>query len=43
VAYGRLAAREQWQAEVLALVPPDLQPVVDANLRASVDLTRQAS
>jgi hypothetical protein len=43
VAYGRLAAREQWQAEVLALVPADLQPVVDANLRASVDLTRQAS
>jgi hypothetical protein len=43
VAYARLAAREQWQPEVLALVPPDLQPVVDANLRASIDLTRQAA
>ncbi|HWI03342.1 MAG TPA: lytic transglycosylase domain-containing protein [Acidimicrobiales bacterium] len=43
VAYARLAAREQWQAEVLALVPPDIQPLVDANLRALVDLTRQAS
>ncbi|HVL07111.1 MAG TPA: lytic transglycosylase domain-containing protein [Acidimicrobiales bacterium] len=43
VAYGRLAVREQWQTEVLALVPPDLQPVVDANVRAATDLARQAS
>ena len=43
VVYARLAIREQWQAEVVALVPPDLQPIVDANVRAASDLTRQAA
>ncbi len=43
VAYGRLSSRETWQAEVLALVPPDVQPIIDANIRAATDLTRQAS
>jgi hypothetical protein len=41
LAYRRLSAREDWQAEVLALVPPDIAPIVDANLRAANDLTRQ--
>jgi hypothetical protein len=43
LAYRRLAAREEWQPEVLALVPPDIAPIVDANLRAATDLTRQAA
>ena len=43
LAYRRLSAREEWQAEVLALVPPDMTPLVDANLRAGTDLTRQAA
>ena len=43
VVYGRLSVREEWQAEVLALVPADLQPPVDANLRAVTDLARQAA
>jgi hypothetical protein len=43
LAYRRLAARPEWQAEVLALVPADMAPVVDANLRAGSDLTRQAA
>lgn len=43
VAYGRLSVREEWQAEVLALVPSDIQPIVDANTRAANDLARQAS
>ena len=43
VAYGRLSVREEWQAEMLALVPSDIQPIVDANIRAATDLARQAS
>lgn len=43
LAYRRLSAREEWQAEVLALVPPDVGPIADANLRAATDLTRQAA
>ena len=43
VVYGRLSVREEWQAEVLGLVPSDLQPIVDANIRAVTDLARQAS
>lgn len=43
LAYRRLAARESWQAEVLAMIPADIAPVVDANLRAGSDLTRQAT
>ncbi|CAA9211819.1 MAG: GH23 [uncultured Acidimicrobiales bacterium] len=43
VVYGRLSVREEWQAEVLALVPPDIQPIVDANVRAATDLARQAA
>jgi hypothetical protein len=43
LAYRRLAARTEWQAEVLTLLPPDIGPVVDANLQAATDLTRQAS
>ena len=43
VVYARLAIREQWQAEVLALVPPDISPLVEANVRAASDLTRQAA
>lgn len=43
VGYARLSVREVWQAEVLALVPPDIQPIVDANTRAASDLARQTS
>ena len=43
VAVARLSSREQWQAEVLALVPGDLRPIVDAHVRAATDLARQAS
>ena len=43
VVYGRLSVREQWQAEVVDLVAADLRPIVEANLRAVTDLTRQAS
>ena len=43
VVYGRLSVREEWQAEVLALVAPEVRPVVEANLRAVTDLARQAS
>jgi hypothetical protein len=43
LAYRRLSAREEWQGELLALVPPDVAPVADANLRAATDLTRKAA
>jgi hypothetical protein len=43
VVYGRLSVREEWQAEVVGLVPADVQPIVEANLRAVTDLARQAS
>jgi hypothetical protein len=43
LAYRRLAARAEWQAEVLTLVPPDIAPIVEANLQAATDLTRQAA
>ena len=43
VVYGRLSVREEWQGEVLGLVPPDIHPVVEANLRAVTDLARQAA
>ena len=43
VAYARLSAREEWHAEVLGLVPADMQPIVDAHIRAATDLTRQAA
>jgi Transglycosylase SLT domain len=42
VVYGRLGAREELQAEVLALVPPDVRPVAEANTRAVTELARQA-
>jgi len=41
--YGRLSVREEWQTEVRALVPSDVQPLVEANLRAVTDLARQAA
>ena len=43
VVYGRLSVREEWQAEVVGLVPADIQPIVEANIRAATDLARQAS
>ena len=43
VVYGKLSVREDWQSEVVGLVPPDLQPVIAANLRAVTDLARQAA
>ena len=43
VAYGRLSLREEWQAEVLALVPSDIRPVVEANIRATTELARQTA
>ena len=43
VVYGRLSVREEWQAEVVTLVPSELRPIVDANLRAVTDLARQAA
>jgi membrane-bound lytic murein transglycosylase B len=43
VAYGRLAVREQWHAEVVALVPSGIRPVVEANTRAVTELARQTS
>ena len=42
VVYGRLGAREELQSEVLAHVPSDVQPVVEANVRAVDELARQA-
>ena len=43
IAYARLSVREEWQAEVLALVPADIQPIADAHIRAATDLSRQAA
>lgn len=37
-AYGSLVAHPEWDAEVLALVPPALQPVVAANVEAGRQL-----
>ena len=43
LAYRRLSVREEWHPEVLASVPPDIQPVVDANIRAATELARQTT